>query len=238
MHNFAVDNSLSAFESNIKHLKLILESECKKAISWFQSSKMMVNPGKFQGIIIDKKKQNHTAEYISIDQKNMKTSSSVKHLGFHIDDKLNFNLLITKICRSAANQLHALIRLRMFLHFEEKKTLINSYFYSSFNCCPLVWMFSRAKPLNKVEYLQKRALRFLHEDYVSSYEELLQKAGKETMKVNRSRGLCIEIYKSINNINPMYINEIFKLRKTSRVVRSNYKLNLDVPPINQVSFGE
>ena len=65
VHNFADDNSLSAFESNIKNLKLILESESKTAISWFQSNKMIVNPGKFQGIIIDKKKQNHTAEYIS-----------------------------------------------------------------------------------------------------------------------------------------------------------------------------
>ena len=162
-----------------------------------------------QGIIIDKKKQNHTAEYISIDQKNIKTSSSLKLLGVHVDDKLNFNLHITKICRSAANQLHALIRLRMFLNFEEKKTLINSYFYSNFNYCPLVWMFSSAKSLNKVKSLQKRALCFLYEDYVSSYEELLQKAGKETMKVNRLRSLCIEIYKLINNINPMYMNEIF-----------------------------
>ena len=50
-----------------------------------------------QGIIINKKKQNQTAEYISIDQKNIKTSSSVKLLGVHIDDKLNFNLHITKI---------------------------------------------------------------------------------------------------------------------------------------------
>ena len=33
------------------------------------------------------------------------------------------------------------------------------------------------------------------------------------------------------------MNEIFKLRKITRVVRSNYKLNLDVPTINQVSFG-
>ena len=142
-----------------------------------------------QGIITGKKKQNHTAEYINIDQKNIK----------------NFSLHITKICRSAANQLHALIRLRMFLNFEEKKTLINSYFYSSFNYCPLVWMFSSAKSLNKVESLQKRALRFLYEDYVSSYEELLQKAGKKTMKVNRLRSLCIEIYKLINNINPTYM---------------------------------
>ena len=190
-----------------------------------------------QGIILDKKKQNHTAEYISIDQKNIKTSSSVKLLGVHIDDKLNFNLHITKICRSAANQLHALIRLRMFLNFKEKKTLINSYFYSNFNYCPLVWMFSSTKSLNKVESLQKRALGFLYEDYVLSNEELLQRAGKETMKVNRLRSFCIEIYKLINTINPTYMNEIFKLRKISRVVRSNYKLNLDVPTINQVSFG-
>ena len=33
------------------------------------------------------------------------------------------------------------------------------------------------------------------------------------------------------------MNEIFKLRKISRVVRNNYKLNLDVPNINQVSLG-
>ena len=82
VHNFADDNPLSVFESNIKNLKTILESEIKKAISWFQSNKMIVNPGKFQGAIIDKKKQNHTAEYISIDQKNIKTSSSVKLLGY------------------------------------------------------------------------------------------------------------------------------------------------------------
>ena len=114
---------------------------------------MTVNPGKFQGINIGKNKQTDTAEYISIDQKNIKTSLSVKLLGVYIDDKLNFNLHITRICRSAANQLPALIRFRMFLNFEEKKTLINSYFYSNFNCCPLVWMFSSAMSLNKVESL-------------------------------------------------------------------------------------
>ena len=60
---------------------------------------------------------------------------------------------------------------------------------------------------NKVESLQKGVLRFVYEGYVSSYEELLQKAGKETMKVNRLRSLCIEIYKLINNVNPTYVNE-------------------------------
>ena len=54
--NFADDNSLSAFEANINNLKLILKSESKTGISRFQSIQMIVNSGKFQGIIIDKKK--------------------------------------------------------------------------------------------------------------------------------------------------------------------------------------
>ena len=70
---------------------------------------------------------------------------------------------------------------------------------------------------------------------MKSYCKKLER--EEAMKVNGLRSLCIEIYKSINNINPTYMNEIFELRKTSRAVRSNYKLNLEVPTINQVSFG-
>ena len=55
VHHFADDNSPSAFESNIKNLKINLESESKKAISWFQTNKMIVNLRKSQGIFIDKK---------------------------------------------------------------------------------------------------------------------------------------------------------------------------------------
>ena len=38
---------------------------------------------------------------------------------------------------------------------------------------------------------------FFYEDYVLSYEELLQKAGKETMKVNRLR---IFVLKFVNRL--------------------------------------
>ena len=199
---------------------------------------MIVNPGKFQAIILDKKKTNHTQETIKIDNKAVKVKSSVKLLGVQIDAELNFNLHIANICRSAANQLNALIRLRKFLGFEEKKVLINSYFYSNFNYCPLVWMFSHAKSLKKVEALQKRALRFLYNDYNTPLEEILKKSGKVCMEVNRLRYLCIEIYKSINNINPSFMKQIFQLRETNRTVRNQNRLNLCVPKVNQVSHGE
>ena len=109
---------------------------------------MIINPCKFQSIIIDKKKQDQTKETFEIGDKIIESWPLVKLLGVQIDDKLNFNLHITNICRSAANQLNILIRLKQFLSFEAKKVLDNSYFYSNFNYCPLVYMFSSAKSLN------------------------------------------------------------------------------------------
>ena len=178
VHNFTDDNTLTTFAQNVGTLISILESESKIAIVWFETNKMIVNPGKFQSIIIDKKKQDHTKETFVIGDKVIEASPSVKLLGVLIDDKLNFNLHITNICRSAANQLNALIRLKQFLSFEAKKVLVNSYFYSIFNYCPLVWMFSSAKSLNKIESLQKRALRYLYSDYESPYDTLLAKQVK------------------------------------------------------------
>ena len=59
-----------------------------------------------------------------------------------------------------------------------------------------------------------------------------------TMKASRLRSLCVEIYKSIiNSINPSFKNELFRLRVTNRTVLSQYRLNLDVPKVSQVSFG-
>ena len=171
VHSFADDNTVSMFEETIQNLIALLGTESNSAIEWFQNNKMMVNPGKFRAIIIDKKKKCHTNETLKIGDKIIKASSSVKLLGVQIDDQLNFNLHISNICRSAANQLNALIRLKCFLAFEEKKTLINSCFYSNFNYCPLVWMFSSAKSLNKVESLQKRALRFLYEYSECNYTQ-------------------------------------------------------------------
>ena len=119
---------------------------------------MIVNNGKFQAIMLDKKKTNHTQEKIKIGNNAVQVKSSVKLLGVQTDAELNFNLHIANICRSATNQLDALIRLRKLLGFEDKKVLINSYFYSNFNYCPLVWMFSHPKSLKKVETLQKKGI--------------------------------------------------------------------------------
>ena len=46
------------------------------------------------------------------------------------------------------------------------------------------------KSINKIENMQKRALRFLLIDYSSDYETLLKKTNKCTMEVKRLRLLA------------------------------------------------
>ena len=198
---------------------------------------MIVNPDKFQAILLDKRKSGHTNQCIVVENQYIKVVSSVELLGIQIDDKLEFNLRISNICPSAANQLNALFRLKRFLGYKEKRIFINSYFMANFNYCPLVWMFSSASSLKKIEKLQKRALRFLYNDYEISYEELLLKSGRETMNVNRLRILCIEICKTINNLNPEFMRDLFSLRETNRLIRKKYMLNLSLPVHNQFTFG-
>ena len=62
---------------------------------------MIVNLDKFQAIIIEKRKKDHSNE----------NSIRLNLVGVIIDDSSSFNLHINIICRSSAGQLYALIRL-------------------------------------------------------------------------------------------------------------------------------
>ena len=85
--------------------------------------------------------------------------------------------------------------------------------------------------------MQKRALRFLFDDYESSYNTLLMKAKKPTMTIQRLRYLCAEIYRTINDLNPSYMKNIFKKSDTIRSKRMQHPNNLIVSRPNYYEFG-
>ena len=70
-----------------ENLISILESESEIAINSFKDNHMIVNPEKFQAIIFEKHKANHTNQITNIDQKGIKVASKVKLFGKEIDYK-------------------------------------------------------------------------------------------------------------------------------------------------------
>ena len=86
----------------------------------------------------------------------------------------------------------------VLLNEDAKKVLIESFIMANFNYCPLVWLFCNNKSKVKQERIQKRALRFLYNDYESEYEHLIVKANKPTIEVRKLRNLATEIFKTLN----------------------------------------
>ena len=112
-----------------------------------------------------------------------------------------------------------------YLRFEEKKILINSFIYGNFNYCPLAWHFCSKNSLNKIENIQKRALRFLLNDNESDYKTLLKKCNKCTMEVRSLKH---------NNLNPAFMKNLFAKWEVSKRKNSN----LEISKRNTVKYGD
>ena len=110
----------------------------------------------------------------------------------------------------------------------------NCFIYSNFNSCPLVWHFCSHRLINKIENIQKCILRFVLNDYTSNYETMLNKSSKCTMEVRQIRVLPLEVFRSVNKLNPVYIQSFFETNVNSK----RYKDDLKVPIRNSVTFGE
>ena len=120
VHNFADNNTHSNFAKTFAKLEEILESKSECAIELFTRNGMFVNPDKLKAFVIDKNRENYTNEKIQISNEDIQIVPSVKLLGITIDNHLNFNELISGICKSATNELNALVRLKTFLGFNEE----------------------------------------------------------------------------------------------------------------------
>ena len=64
----------------------------------------------------------------------------------------------------------------------------------------------------KIEKNQERALRFIYNDYNSSYESLLIKSKPPSLKVRRMMAIALESFKILNDLSPAYLNELLTFK--------------------------
>ena len=98
-----------------------------------------------------------------------------KLLGIKTDRKLTFNTHIDEICKKGGQKMNAFSRVIPYMNITERRSLLNTFFMSQFNYCPLKWMcHSRAKN-RKINSLHERCLRIIYKDKASTFDQLLEK---------------------------------------------------------------
>ena len=197
LFNFADDNTISTTADNTDHLLLTLKHELELAVKWFTDNQMIVNPDKFQAMILQNSEnsKNYEPAKLEIESAKIETKNTVKLLEIIIDNKLNFEEHISELRKKAYMQLNAISRLQRFLGEKQKDALINSFIFSNFNYCPLVWHFCSSKSSQKIEKIKLRCLRIIYNDYSSDYQTLLKLSQKPLMGIKRLRNLALEYSK-------------------------------------------
>ena len=151
----------------------------------------------------------------------------VELLGVTLDYELKFKTHITKLCKNANRKISALIRIRNMITKKQTEILVNSYILSHFCYCPLIWMFCGKTEYNLLEKTHKRALKVLNCDFASNYQQLLEKSNTVSIHVTHLQFLMTEIYKTINLLNPKFMNQIFKTKTGTYALRDNNLLVIE-----------
>ena len=202
-------------------------------MSMLWSRQTTANPDKFQSIILSRHRIDEFD--ISLDGHVITRGNTLKMLGVTLYDKLNFNEHVRNMCQTASCQINALKRISNFLNEQCRMLVYKSFTSANFNYWPIVWLFCGKTNLKKLEKFQERALATVYYDKSLAYEDMLKKSGQLCTRLNLIRLLAIEMFKCMNGLNPLYINNMFSGKDSSYNLQDNSRLMQ--PKCNTKRYG-
>ena len=228
--SFADDNSPHVSGQNINEVIELLEEVSQNLSHWFQNNQMKANLDKYHLLL-----STNETKHLSIGNIRIQNSKCEKLLGVKFDYDLKFKSHIEGICKRASGKLNALSRAMPYMDFS-KKILVNAFFLSQFNYCPLIWMNHSRTLKNKINRLHERCLRLIYFDKKSSFEELLEYDRTMSIHHLNIQALAIQMYKISTDKCVPIVKDIFIHREQDR-----YNLRLKnkfvLPLVNPVTCG-
>ena len=113
-----------------------------------------------------------------------------------IDNKLMFDYHVSDMCKKANRKINALARIAPFININKRRILMNSFFRSQFNYCPLIWMCHSRTNNRKINRLHERCLRIIYGKQ-SSFIKLLEKDNFVSIHQRNLQILAIEMFKVV-----------------------------------------
>ena len=86
---------------------------------------------------------------------------------------------------------------------------MKAFIDSQFGYCPLVRVL-HSRTLNlRINKIHERALRFVYNDSISTFKELLRLDKSFTIHGRNVQSLAIEVFKVVHNLSPEIMREVF-----------------------------
>ena len=168
--NYAEDTTPYAVGATMDTLLNSLE-DTNILIKWFRDNCFQLNADKCHLLI-----SNHSKYIlINVEDEIIERSSSVKLLRVTINNTLNLDEHVSKLCKKASQKIHALASISNFMSQDKLRIIVSAFIESQFGYCPLAWMFHSRTLNNHINRLHERALRLGYKDHHLTIGEQLRK---------------------------------------------------------------
>ena len=88
---------------------------------------------------------------------------------------------IDEIGKKASQKLNAFAKIAPYVGIRKRRNLMNAFFKSQFNYCPLIWMCCNRSLNSKIDRLHEISLRVVYSDKTPDFRELLEKDGSASI---------------------------------------------------------
>ena len=210
--HFADDTNLLSIAENSKICEKEINEDLKILYQWLQANKISLNRDKTELICFRKNGQKINEIKVKINGRRIYPSSSIRYLGLHLDNNLNFrnhcDILAKKLIR--ANGM--LCKARYYLDIPNLKNLYSGIFSSHMRYGCQIWAQEINIHNRKIFKLQNRAIRIITYGNNNDQCDLLY-AQLRILKLSDLVKLlnCTFVHSTINDNSPARFQNYFHL---------------------------
>ena len=160
VHHFADDTNLLFSHENPKTLKKVMNNELKKLFEWLCANRLSLNIDKTEFLIFRPPRKKLTDRIVlTLNHKKIFESTKIKYLGLILDSRLTWKAHICELSKKLSRAIGMLYKIRNYCPKRTLRSLYFSIFHSHLTYGLPVWGNTVQAYLDKIDILQKRAIR-------------------------------------------------------------------------------
>ena len=210
---YADDTVLLYSGKSVSDIINVLTEDLNSITNWFLQNKLHLNTKKCKWTLFGSKRRLNrvTLPHISIQNEEIEHVTSYKYLGVHLDQNLNFEEHVDKICSKVRQRLGVLRRVRGFVNQETALMLYNALVMPLIDYCDVTYSLCTKKCIKKVDKLMLKGGKIvLGVPFDTPGITVLEKLKWMSFQERSTFHKCMQMYKCLHKMTPEYLGLRFK----------------------------
>ena len=231
--SYADDSQILISARSSKEIQQRLEKLIYTAQKWYTANSLLNNASKTEIMVISRRKNKEKFDININDSgkpKKLQLKSSIKILGVHLDEELNWTRHTNEVNKRARYATRNLQKTSHILPFKLKLILYNSLVASHFNYADTVWGGCSTKNQNKLQRTQNAAVKsMMGLKPRDSSTQALRKANLLTLQQKRQIHESVYVHKALAGKLPSQICQQYQNQRSLKNYRSAERKILTIP---------